>query len=185
MIQTLTTLETFAKSFKKNMIQKEKELSRSNFETNEFENMDLFAINEAGKQFPIKAEMDGNFPYLMNVRADTRITIHVKVIKTNEGNVVTGIDAIGRLYDVRAIADSGESFEVVGGVIKGNVIPINVVSKDGSLFPVKAVSSLGDVFDVKGIKVKQDEVEDIISGLNNWVKYYAHIKALAPAQTNK
>ena len=31
MVQTLTTLETFAKSFKKNMIQKEKELSRTNF----------------------------------------------------------------------------------------------------------------------------------------------------------
>ena len=34
MVQTLTTLETFAKSFKKNIIQKEKEVSRSSFDLN-------------------------------------------------------------------------------------------------------------------------------------------------------
>ena len=33
LIQTLSTLDTFAKSFKKNIIEKEKELNRCRFET--------------------------------------------------------------------------------------------------------------------------------------------------------
>ena len=37
--KTATTLDTFAKSFKKNIIAKEKELSRAKFETSELENL--------------------------------------------------------------------------------------------------------------------------------------------------
>lgn len=39
MAKTATTLDTFAKSFKKNIIAKEKELSRAKFETSELENL--------------------------------------------------------------------------------------------------------------------------------------------------
>ena len=55
----------------------------------------------------------------------------------------------------------------------------------GSQFPVKAISSKGHEFDVKGIKVKEDEVEGVISGLNVWIRYYSHVKALAPAHANQ
>ncbi|MFT4534778.1 MAG: hypothetical protein ACJA1A_000318 [Saprospiraceae bacterium] len=44
---------------------------------------------------------------------------------------------------------------------------------------------MGHEFDVKGTKVKGSEIEGIISGINNEIKYYAHVKALAPAQANK
>ena len=39
LVQNLTTLQTFAKSFKKNILEKGKELSRCQYETNELENM--------------------------------------------------------------------------------------------------------------------------------------------------
>ena len=146
--------------------------------------LSLFAISKKGKEFPIVAKMSGKHPYIMNVEAQASLDIFVKLVKNDDGVVLTGIDEYGRLYEVRAKSENGESFIVIGGETMGNVTPIFVVGVDGKKFPVKAISSMGHEFDVKGIKVKEDDVEGRISGLNTWIRYYAHVKALAPAQAN-
>lgn len=143
--------------------------------------LSLFAISEKGKEFPIKANMPSEHPYIMDVRAESSIDIFVKLIKNDHGVVLSSIDEYGRLYKVEARAENGESFIVIGGELKGNVIPIFVKGAAGQKFPVIAISSEGHEFDVKGIKVKEDEIEGRISGLNVWVSYYAHVKALASA----
>ena len=130
--------------------------------------------------------MAGKYPYLMNVRGDASFDIFIKFVKNDKGIVVSGIDEYGRLYEIKAKAPSGEFYEVIGGEKKGNVIPIYVVASAGNELPVKAISSQGHEFDVKGIKVKKSDIEGFIpAGLNNEIVYYAHIKALAPAQANK
>ena len=146
------------------------------------EKMRLLAISEKGKEYPIYAEMEGHYPVMMNVRAQTRMIIHIKLVKNDNGIILQGIDEIGRLYKVRAVTENGDSYKVLGGKTTGNVTPIFVAGKDGKEYPVKAVSSKGHEFDVRGVKVKEDDVEDIISGLNVWVRYYSHVKAMAPAK---
>lgn len=148
-------------------------------------NMKLVAVNEKGREFPITAEMEGKYPYLMNVNAESRMTIHVKLIKKNNKISITGIDAIGRLYEVKAVAENGETSKVMCGKKMGNVIPIYVPGPDGKKYPLKAISSEGHEFDVKGIKAKEADIEDMISGLNEWIRYFAHVKALAPTQSEK
>ncbi|NNE26516.1 MAG: hypothetical protein HKN09_06710 [Saprospiraceae bacterium] len=150
--------------------------------TNNNETLKLVATSSKGKAYPVKAEMDGSYPYLMNVRASARIVIHIKLVKNDNKLVVTGIDEYGRLYTVRAVSDDGEAYLVYGGESTGNVTPIYVQGDDDNTYPVKAISSGGHQFDVKGLKVKKDDVEGVISGLNEWIRYYAHIKALAPRQ---
>lgn len=147
--------------------------------------LSLLAINKKGKEYPINALMAGKYPYLMNVRAESSVDIFIKLVKNDDGVLLSGIDEYGRLYEVRAKTINGESFKVIGGEIEGNVIPIFVLGADGKKFPVKAISSMGHEFDVKGMKVKEGEIEGIISGINIEIKYYAHVKALAPAQANK
>ena len=155
-----------------------------NATTDSGDKMNLFAINKKGREFPVRAEMAGKYPYLMNVKAEASIDIFVKLVKNDDGVMLTGIDEYGRLYDVKAKAANGETFTVIGGEREGNVIPILVVGADGKKLAVKATSSEGHEFDVKGIKVKDDDVEGIISGLNVWIRYYSHVKALAPAHAN-
>ena len=150
--------------------------------THDGEQLRLYAISKEGKEYPVNAEMEGNHPYLMNVRAHSRMIIHIKLVKKDGAIVLGGIDAIGRLYDVMAKSDNGDLFKVVGERTKAKIAPIYAVGNEGQKYPVKALSSLGDEFDVKGLKVKEDDVEDIISGLNVWIRYYAHVKAMAPAK---
>ena len=146
------------------------------------DSLKLVAINKKGKEYQIKAHMEGQYPYLMNVKGEARINLHIKLVKEGNGLILTGIDEYGRLYDVKAISENGDTYVVHGGETTGNVTPVYVVGPDGKTFPVKAVSSKGHVFDVKGLKVKEGEVEGVISGLNNWIRYYSHVKAIAPAQ---
>ena len=65
------------------------------------------------------------------------------------------------------------------------MIPVYVLGADSNKYVVKAVSSEGHEFDVKGIKVLESDIEGLIQGLDGNIEYYAHIKALAPAQINK
>lgn len=150
--------------------------------TNSKEKMRLIATNKKGKEYPIKAEMAGKRPYLMNVRAESSLDIYIKLVKTDNGLVLTGIDEYGRIYEVSAVTENGESYRVLGGKTLGNVTPIYVDGKSGNQYPVKAISSKGHEFDVKGLKAKKGDVEGMISGLNEWIRYYSHVKALAPAQ---
>jgi hypothetical protein len=151
--------------------------------TDNGDSLGLVAINKKGREFPIKATMAGKHPYLMNVRAEASINIFIKLVKDEQDQIILGgIDEYGRLYDVKAKAENGDAFMVIGGETEGNVTPILVLGSDGAMYPVKATSSMGHVFDVKGIKVKEDEVEGIISGIDVWIRYFAHVKALAPAE---
>ena len=152
--------------------------------TDEGNSLSFFAINKKGKEYPIKAFMAGKYPYLMNIRGESSFDIFIKFVKNKNGLVPTGIDEYGRLYEVVAKSNDGVSFAVIGGEKKGNVIPIYALGSDGQKFPAKAISSMGHEFDVKGIKVMKSDVEGIIVGLDGDVNYYAHIKALAPAQVN-
>ena len=147
--------------------------------------MRLIATNKKGREYPIKAEMAGKRPYLMNVRAESSLDIYIKLVKKDNGLILTGIDEYGRIYEVSAVTENGESFTVMGGKTLGNVTPIYVDGKAGNKYPLKAVSSKGHEFDVKGLKVKKGDVEGMISGLNEWIRFYSHVKALAPAQTKK
>lgn len=149
------------------------------------DSLGLVAISKKGKEYPIKAEMAGKYPYLMNVRADASIEIFVKLVKNDDGVELKGIDEYGRLYEVKAKTNDGMGYKVVGGETTGNVTPIFAISDDGNRYAVKAISSKGHEFDVKGIKVKEDAVEGIISGLNVWIRYYSHVKALAPVQEHE
>jgi hypothetical protein len=149
--------------------------------TDKGDHLSLVAINEKGREYPIKAFMPGKYPYIMNVRAEASIDIYIKLVKNDDGLLVRGIDEYGRFYDVRAKSENGESFIVVGGETTGNVTPIFVVGPENKTFPLRAISSKGHQFDVKGIKAKEGDVEGMISGLNVWIRYYAHVKALAPA----
>ena len=153
--------------------------------TDEGQSLSVVAINKKGKEYPVKAFMAGKYPYLMNVRGEASLDIFIKFVKNSKGVVVRGIDEYGRPYEIKAKAPGGEFFEVIGGEKKGNVIPIYILGSDGKKYPVKAISSEGHEFDVKGIKVLKTEVEGIIPGLDGDIKYYAHIKALAPAHANK
>jgi hypothetical protein len=153
--------------------------------TDEGQSLSVVAINKKGKEYPVRAFMAGKYPYIMNVRAEASYDIYIKVVKNDNGVVVSGIDEYGRLYKIRAKAPSGDLFEVIVGEKKGNVIPIYVLGSDSKKYPVIAISSEGHEFDVKGIKVKKSEIEDLIPGMEGDVKYYAHIKALAPAHVNK
>jgi hypothetical protein len=153
--------------------------------TDEGQNLSVVAINKKGKEYPVNALMPGKHPYLMNVRAEASFDIFIKFVKNDNGVVVSGIDEYGRLYEIKAKTTNGESFEVIGGEKKGNLIPIYVLGSDSKNYPLKAVSSKGHEFDVKGIKVMKSEIEGLIPVLDGYVKYYAHIKALAPAQANK
>ncbi|MBT8229413.1 MAG: hypothetical protein KJO50_04085 [Bacteroidia bacterium] len=147
--------------------------------------LNLVAISDKGREFPINAEMEGEYPYLMHVRAEARNTIHVKLIKNKNGLILTGIDEFGRLYEVKAVGENGESYKVIGGKTTGNVTPIYAVGPDGGEIPVKAISSKGHEFDVKGLKVKKEAVEGRIGMLDVKIKFYSHVKALAPAQSNE
>ena len=148
------------------------------------EMMKLVAVNEKGKQYAIRAEMPGKHPYMMNVKAGSSFIIHIKLVKDGTGTKVQGIDEFGRLYEVNAVGDGGGSYPVVGGMTTGNVTPVYITGPDGNKYPVIAISSEGHEFDVKGIKVKEDDVEGMISGMNVWIRYFAHVKALAPASAN-
>jgi hypothetical protein len=154
--------------------------------TDEGQNLSVVAINKKGKEYPVRALMPGKHPYLMNVRAQaSSVDIFIKLVKNDKGVFVSGIDEFGRLYEIKAKATNGESFEVIGGEKKGNVIPIYVLGSDSKKHPVKAISSKGHEFDVKGIKVMESEIEGLIQVIDGYIEYYAHIKALAPAQANK
>ncbi len=151
--------------------------------TDEGQNLSVVAIDSKGKEYPVKALMPGKQPHLMDVRAEASFDIFIKFVKDN-GVVVRGIDEFGRLYEIKAKTTDGKSFEVIGGEKKGNIIPIYVLGSDNKKYPIKAVSSQGHEFDVKGIKVLKSEIEGLIPALEGYVKYYAHIKALAPAQAD-
>ncbi len=153
--------------------------------TDDGQSLSVVAINKKGKEYAIKALMPGKYPYLMNVRAEASFDIFIKFVKNDNGVVLSGIDEYGRLYEIKAKTTNGESFEVIGGEKKGNVIPIYVLGADSKKYPVKAISSEGHEFDVKGIKVMKSEIEGLIQGIDGYVKYYAHIKALAPPQAIK
>ena len=153
--------------------------------TDEGQKLSVVAINKKGKEFPVRALMPGKYPYLMDVRAEASFDIFIKFVKNDNGVVVIGIDEYGRLYEIKAKTTNGESFEVIGGEKKGNVIPIYILGSDSKKHPVKAISSEGHEFDVKGMKVMKSEIEGLIPVLDGYVKYYAHIKALAPAHANK
>lgn len=153
--------------------------------TDEGQSLTVVAINQKGKEYPVSALMAGEYPYLMNVRGEASIDIFVKFVKNDNGIEVSGIDEYGRLYDIKARASEGEFYEVIGGEKKGNVIPVYVVGADGKKYPVKAISSKGHEFDVKGMKAKTSDIEGLILGVKGDIAYYAHIKALAPAQANK
>lgn len=142
----------------------------------------LVAISKKGREHAVNAKMSGEFPYMMNVRGESSVDIYIKLFKRLEGVVLSGVDEFGREYDVRAVSESGDSYTVVGGERMGNVIPINVVGDEGKAYPLKAISSKGHEFDVKGLKIKKEDVEGIISDVDNAPKrFYAHVKALAPA----
>lgn len=148
--------------------------------------MDIVAINKKGKEFPVKAKLTGEFPYLMNIRAESNVDIYIKLVKNEDGLLVIGVDEFGRLYDVQAKSSTGNSFRVIGKEQKGNVTPIFAVGDDDAMYPVKAISSKGHEFDVKGLKVKKEDVEGVIIGPNDaYVRYYAHVKALASPELAK
>ena len=147
--------------------------------------MSIVAINKKGREYGIYATMAGKHPYLMHVRGEASYDIHVKFTKTDEGLAVSGIDEYGRRYDIKAKAADGATFDVVGGEQMGNVIPVYAMAADGKKYSVKAFSSGGHEFDVKGIKVLKKDIEGLIHGLEGYVKFYAHIKALAPAQAKE
>ncbi len=163
-------------------IEKKWEISAS---TDMGQSLSFFAVNKKGKEYSVKALMAGKYPYLMNVRAEASVDIYIKFVKNDDGVVPTGIDEYGRMYKLIAKTTNGESFAVIGGEKKGNVIPIFVLGSDGKKFPAKAISSKGHEFDVKGIKVLKSDVEGFIVGIDGDVNYYAHIKALAPSQANE
>jgi hypothetical protein len=153
--------------------------------TDDGQKLSVVAIDKMGKEYPVRALMGGKHPYLMNVRAEAKFDIYIKFVKENNKVVVRGIDEYGRLYEVKAKTTDDKLLDVIGGEKKGNVIPIYVLGSDSKKYPVKAVSSEGHEFDVKGIKVTKSDIEGLIQGLDSNVNYYAHIKALAPAQANK
>lgn len=150
--------------------------------TDDGQKLSLSALSKKGKEYPVRALMPGKYPYLMNVRAQFSLDVFIKIIKTDDGFDVGGIDDYGRPYEIRATAENGDVFEVESGEQKGNVIPIYVAGPNGKKYPVKAISSEGHKFDVKGIKVLKDDADGSIPGVNGNVYYFAHIKALAPAQ---
>ena len=86
--------------------------------------LNVVAINNKGKEYPVKALMPGKHPYLMNVRADASFDIFIKFVKNDKGVVVSGIDEYGRLYEIKAKTTNGEFFVVIGGAKKGKMIPI-------------------------------------------------------------
>lgn len=149
------------------------------------ESLTCVAVNKKGKEYAVNALMAGKYPYLMNVRADASFDIFIKFVKNKDGIAVSGLDEYGRLYEIVAKSESGESFAVVGGEKTGNVIPIFILGADGKKIPAKAISSKGHEFDVKGIKVRKTESEGFVLGLDGEVHYYAHIKALAPAEAKE
>ena len=146
--------------------------------------MEVLAINSKGREYSVKAKMSGKMPYLMNVKGDASIEIAIKLILQDHGVILAGIDEFGRMYDVKAKTPTGTMYPIIGGQRKGNVVPIYAVGEGDEMIPLKARASNGYEFDVKGLKVKEDEVEGIISGLNVWIRYFAHVKALAPASAN-
>ncbi len=151
-----------------------------NAETMNGEMLELVCFNEKGKEYQIKANMEGSSANFMNVRGVSGTEIMIKLVKTDKKIIVQGIDEFGRLYRVEAKAKNGKLLSVYGGERTGNVIPIFVLDDDNNKLPVVAISSKGNKFDVHGLKVTNEEVEGIISGLNVWIRYYAHVKALAP-----
>ncbi|MDF1698763.1 MAG: hypothetical protein P1U56_23115 [Saprospiraceae bacterium] len=153
--------------------------------TDDGQSLSVVAINKKGREYPVNAIMAGKHPYLMHVRAEGSVDIYVKFVKNDNGVMVTGIDEYGRPYDIKAKATDGTMYGVNGGEKTGNVIPVYVMGANGATYPVKAVSSKGHEFDVKGIKAKKGDVEGSIAGIDGEVNYYAHIKALAPAQAEK
>ena len=145
------------------------------------QSMNIIAINKKGREYAINAAMAGKNPYLMHVKGEASYDIHVKITKQKEGLAVSGIDEYGRPYDIKAKTADGTLYDVVCGEKMGNVIPIYVKGEIGNMYPVKAVSSADHRFDVKGMKVLKKDIEGLIHGVSGYVKFYAHIKALAPA----
>lgn len=147
--------------------------------------LDIVAITDKGKELPVKAIMKGNSAHLMDVKVMSSLEVAVKLMKIDEDYFVKAIDEFGRIYEVSAKDNKGNFYPVIGGEKRGNVIPILVEMNDGNKYPVKAISSAGDVFEVKGLKAIDNDVEGIISGWDVWIRYYAHIKALAPINGTK
>lgn len=147
---------------------------------------DLFAITDKGKELPLEALMKGRSAQFMEVKAKSSLDVLVKLIKSDDGTVsLKAIDEFGRVYDVKAKNEMGVMYDVIGGEKTGNVIPVYAVNENGTHIPVKAISSAGHEFDIHGVKAYEKDVEGIISGWDVWIRYYAHVKAMAPIQEMK
>jgi hypothetical protein len=142
--------------------------------------IDVKAFDEAGNKHDVKAvEKYGNL-HVLDIKAfvnGERLPIKM-LVSNDEYAPVKAIGQDGTLYDIKALTSDGEKLDVKGVSRYGNIIDIKAIADEGEYFGIKAISPKGIIHDIKGIKMSNDNVEMILSG----VEVHAHIKALPQVQ---
>jgi hypothetical protein len=145
--------------------------------------LDVVAIDQKGKEHPIKAMPNGTSTQMLNIKALVhKNKLDVKLLKVENKISLVAIDDVGRTLEIKA-KDSTGKFLDIKGITKGShIIDIKAVSATGEMLGVKAISPSGDLYDVKGVKVKDVDFEGSFVGFVKTVPYYAHVKGLPPIQ---
>ncbi len=142
----------------------------------------VYAIDEdKGVEHPVRALSDGGNFHLLDVKAFiNRYKYPVKLAQEIglKNTTLVSIYERGKVYQVMAKVGDSQYIPIRGLQLEGNMIAVKGEGSDGTIYAVKAISPGNDLFDVKGIKIKNDDVEGMITGLGYAFKFYAHVKAI-------
>ncbi len=150
---------------------------------NDGSQLEIVAVNKKGDEFAVQAKSKGGNFSLMDVKAITkREDINVKLRKDGNNIVLAAIDYYGRVFPVKVKLPDGSMLDIAGGQNCGKTIDITATGPDGTIYLLNAISPAGDMYDIKGIKIKDEDNEGYVQGLEGLVFFYAHVKALPPVQ---
>lgn len=145
--------------------------------------LDIVALNKKGREYKVMAVAAGGSFVMLNVKAEVgRDLVPVKLIRKPEGIRMVAVDYYGRQFPLKAKVAEGKYFDIEGGENCGKTIDVRALSDNGVDYLLNAISPEGDMYDIKGIKVKDNDKEGYLQGLEGLITFYAHVKALPPVE---
>jgi hypothetical protein len=138
--------------------------------------LDIKAVDAFGSTYDVYVIQRDGQKSIMDIKAYVKGKILPIKILVNEDKFapVKAISEDGSTYNIMAIAPNGDRFRVKGVQRLGNIIDIKAIDNNGEHYGIKAISPNGQLHDVKGIKMKKEDLEYSLHGLD----IYAHVKAL-------
>lgn len=137
------------------------------------------AVGAKGELYDVRAFLENGDRWVLDVKALVGgRKVAVKVLPAGEGaGVLKAILPDGASLPLKAIANDGRRWDVVGTLDTGTIIHVKAVGPDGARLGVKAISPRGAQYDVKGLRFGNTATEAVVGG----VEVKAHVKALPPA----